>query len=466
MNYRIDKSKILLWGHSAAFLIALLLSLQYDRDEGIMLVFGFVAAYAIPALLCKWLTDNYSRRIAMVLLCSAVVLMIGITLNLNTYLSGDGTFQSPAVTADALRDINAARNLAAGIMTEDVAMGYPIVIHTMFSLLGINVIWPMLLSMVSILCTIVVAGKIASTLTLSDNKERASFRAMLLTASVAHLMLMGTIVMKDAHVALGMALCGYALAKCYRGRLGTSGIVAGACGAAVLMLLKGPMGWFVLAGVVMICLRKEKGSISDCIYLALLCVAMIAGGNEFRGSLGFSTIVPENSDIIHDSMHRLPSLTKYVAIIPDYYELPLWRRILLLPLTATVQYFPPFPWNFTRDLYFGGFYWWPHLSFFWYAIGGMMLGFYLFQFCRKSGAGFSRWALWWGACYLGVALVSAGTVPRYYIPMIPLGIPLALHFFDSVKSGIISRRNTKIYVAIYLIALCTALIASFIFLKT
>lgn len=467
LNYKIRNSSPLLWGHTIALLIALLLGLQYDVETASKFVAGIIVTYGLPAGLCRILLPYHSQRIGWVLLCVGVLLMIGISMNLSTYTAGDWSLENPNVVADAERDINAAHNIFAGVPNPYVATGYPTTIYILYSLFGVNVMWPMMLSMSCIIGTIAVAGAICGTFFSSTNSEKYAFWGMILTSTVAHLILMGTIVMKDAGVTLGMSLFGLALVKYYRRKTDIYGHLSALIGALILMLLKGPMGWFLIAGIVVLAISKrDKSNLISGIYLLVLCAIIILGGQMFRAVDDFATITAVNTTDVQNSMHNLPSLTKYVSLLPDYYSKPLYERILLLPFTAAAQYFPPFPWNFSRDLYFGGFYWWPHISFGWYAIGGMMIGFYCLSFLRKRGDGFNGWALWWGMCYLGIALASGGTVPRYYIPFIPLGIPIALQFISQIRNRIISLRAAKIYLLSYCLLLIFGLIVSYLFLKS
>ncbi len=467
MIAKLKSSQILLWGHVIAFLIVLLMSLSFGVSDGAKLCVGFIVAYAIPALLSKWLMKSWSHSFAWVLLIVALIMSFGITQNINGFLSEGGTINSPHLRADLYtdwyRDFTAAVDLIQGDFDGNVNLGYPLILSLLFKIFGINGITPLLLSMSCMLCVIPISASI-SELLLQKKDKNTLFLAAILVSSISNVVMFSTMMMKEAIVTLGVSMFGYSLAMAYKNEKITKlAVIAGLIATVILVVSKPPIGYFLLVGAIIL-LFKLKSSKLLFLQFVVLSGLIILGTEIFRHMQTTPINAFDNSSEMTKGMFIATIPENYLDILGGYYSNTI-KRILILPLACVAQYLVPFPWNFTIGLDIVPFYWYGHLSFGWYFVGGSIIGFYVLQWFRKSGRGLNRWALWWILCYMGVAYYSAGTVARYYLPFIPLGVPIALHFIYSIKNGLIAMKTAKLYWIIYITLLVIALAVSYWFLE-
>lgn len=458
-----NKHKRLLWVHVAAFLFVIINCLRFPVDIAAELCIGLIAAYAVPALMSRLLLKYWSPKFALVLLGAACIMAFGISQNLEGFIEG-ASVDNPNLIFDAKRDFDAALHyLDTGEWSRGVAMGYPITIAYLFKIFGINIIYPMLFSMASVLGFISLGAATSSILLDRQDKHIIAFHSALLIASIAFILFQGTFVMKDAAVVLGMSFIGYTLAKCVKLQFDLWVIICGIIGSLILTIFKSPMGWFVIAGIIICCCNKNFKSYKYYLPILFLSILIIIIGGDLRPT-DDARFVSDSTELNY-SMLQLEQTSEYYDLIPNYYASSIFKRIIYLPFTSAVQYLMPIPWHFSSYLDRAAFHWYAHISIFWYFVGGAMIGFFIFQLFRKSGNGLNRWALWFLACYCGVALASAGTVARYYLPFIPLGMPIALHFLYSIKDGVISAKSAKTYWIVYSGLMIIALAMAYWFLE-
>lgn len=134
-SQRVESGKLLLWGHVIAFILVLLMASQFPQWP--MLCVGFVVAYMVPVLVCRFLMSGWSYRLAWVMLVSALILSFGVTQNLSTYISGEATLQEPYlgqdVYSDASRDYYAALDIYSGREVPALNIGWPMALHFFYS---------------------------------------------------------------------------------------------------------------------------------------------------------------------------------------------------------------------------------------------------------------------------------------------------------------------------------------------
>lgn len=465
------RDKIFLWIHIATFLVVMLLSARFGETHWAEITLGFVIAYSVPAVLSRILLNGWSQRFGLLLLGSALVMSFGITQNLTTYVIENGNFELPGlgweVVSDASRDYESAMEYFTTGEVHYVNKGYPMMIGTLFSLAGVNLAFALQLNMAFALGVIAMSGAIATLMMNTNDTKRTAFWGALLTAAVSSIIFYGTVMLKDICVTFGVVCCGYAFARIAKHRIDCYASVSFICGGILLALLKSPIGWFIALGAIIILAtsrcRKERYTGIAAIALS---IAISIGGQGLRSNPDSLLLSEKYSEqTTQDMLDNVPNLERYSSLVSGYYSKSIIERVALLPLTAAAQYFPPFPWNFSRDLHLGGFYWYPHIAVGWYLLGGLSLGFLLLLWWRKTDEGMSRWALWIVLCYLAVAFASAGSVARYYMPFIPLCVPLALRFAQSIADGSLPVKSAKTFSAVYITSLIAALCFSYWFLK-
>ena len=112
----------------------------------------------------------------------------------------------------------------------------------------------------------------------------------------------------------------------------------------------------------------------------------------------------------------------------------------MLPLTMSVQFFIPLPWNYYEE----------HtlintisrFTYSWYFIGGTSL-FYFFVLSWRKHENMGVWPWWPAMSFAALAYVMAGSVARYAMPILPLFIPVAMYVLCRVYEG--HRRKAFIW---------------------
>ena len=119
----------------------------------------------------------------------------------------------------------------------------------------------------------------------------------------------------------------------------------------------------------------------------------------------------------------------YRALLDYYYLYSPFHRVLMLPLTSTVQFMIPFPWRAGEDSTLANFI--CRITYGWYLLGGISLFYYLFMGWRRN-ENMGAWPLWPAAVFVALAYVMAGTVNRYLLPVEPMFVPVAVYVLSRV----------------------------------
>ena len=147
----------------------------------------------------------------------------------------------------------------------------------------------------------------------------------------------------------------------------------------------------------------------------------------------------------------------YFAIIGDYYHYPEWKRLLMLPVTAGVQYVIPFPWlyDYSHATIFTLL---PRFRFMWYFVGGACLYYFLYiTILHPKSDNLGMWAWWPLVLFMIIAFITGGSVSRYALPLQPLFVVIALYVLLNVKNGDY-RRSFTIWMIIYTFVLVAVLV--------
>ena len=143
----------------------------------------------------------------------------------------------------------------------------------------------------------------------------------------------------------------------------------------------------------------------------------------------------------------------YASLIGEYHLLPAWRRILLMPFTAAVQFFIPFPWNWLRDIDFGISLVYAHIAYPWYLFGGTAI-YYTFFDLRRSPALMRAIFLWGVIIWLIPCWSFGGTISRYGLMAVPLFAPAVS--FTLTRS--LRRRSFIIFSSLFILLVAITLL--------
>ena len=296
----------------------------------------------------------------------------------------------------------------------------------------------------AIILTIIISGAIAQRLC-----RRGASVAMLLLACICYFVASGVILIKDAAVCLVMALWLYAVSCKSYNKLDfyLLALVAIGLGAWIRPHLLPFMALAVLVIAIDGFRRRWPAALAMIAAIILIYVCLDGLGIE-------SKVTGSSFDIEGGAPSRLAA---YRSVLADYPSLSLWQKLLALPFTLTVQYLTPLPWAFTRDIPFGPSNILAHFSYPWYAIGGIILIFFVIGY-RKAPKKVYLLAVFGALACAVTALVTGGTVSRYCLPWLPAFIPAASWV---ISSRIYKTKQFRTLVFVYVLLLVLALCVVF-----
>lgn len=377
----------------------------------------FICGFLLNKLCPKSLSAKYA------LLGIWTLLSIGMILNLNWFtVANGGTAVAPVLFND---DANVAWEYMQSIVNNTESAihfsrrGYGTLLAflcmggtpTIDSLLSVN----MLAIIVAILLTAATSSEIANV-----DKSKSFTTAMILLGSVACFLGSGVLLIKDAFCCLIVSAVLYAVFTSKSRPTTCSILLLCTLLAAVIrpkMLIF--MAMIPAAGIVSN--RKRAPEFSFMILLLASVYAVVI--NSYYGTV----ITDIQQGELHFNLGETENsgrLAAYSAISGDYANMSVLSRLLRLPFSFAVQWLTPLPWAFSRDMVFGPSQAWMHVSFMWYAIGGMALYCLIFKLKSMPKAASASLIVSFVAM-LSVAFITGGTVSRYCLPWIPAMIPAA-----------------------------------------
>lgn len=432
---------------------------------GVSLAVAFFVSCVLCLILALRYVNGMSRAFSWLLSITSAVLILGCALNIHTWIYSDGaSLSQPALMCDYKRDFYAASQYAStGEMDFFGNASYVMALGLLFKITGANIGVPLIVNSLITLGTIIVGARMTVFLLHPENPAKTMFWAGLCISSVANLILVGTTDLKDAGAVLSFTCMAFPIAVASRRRLEIKTICLAAFGALLMIVFKSQLAVFIAAGIVLVAIRKNVGSISDCIFLLLLVFVILICGSEFQMSVTLESNTSDHS--LTAGMLSVSSAGFYGKMMYEYYFWPVWLRVIVVPFTAAVQTLMPLPWHFIRDMSLGAFFPYGHFTFPWYVLFWMISSFYFFILFRPKSSGLNRWALFWIVCYCGVAFYSCGTTARYFLPFIPTAVPLALRTAYCMKDNRIIRRRIVAWGIVYSVGLVVALITTYLMLK-
>ena len=345
--------------------------------------------------------------------------------------------------------------------------GLPLLMLGLWKVLGVSVVWPLALNYMFALLSIVITGKISHRLLNnrfpSISPASISAWSMLMVALLGFLMSQNLRIQKEASCTIGITLVGYCLAGFAEERALSKSdkrrdLVCFVIGTLILALVRTNFAYFAMIGAAMMVFARhraqwKRGTLLVIIALGITVVFSIL----FSYTFGQQYRTVDGGDAMSLAFKTGIVQQPYFSLIGDYYHFPEWKRILLLPVTAGVQYTIPFPWVYDLEkadimniL--------PRFRVMWYFVGGTCIYYYLYingLHYKQSNLG--MWAWWPLVTFLGIAFITGGSVSRYVLPLQPLFVVVALYVLLQVKMGNY-RRSYVIWMVVYSLVLIATLI--------
>ncbi len=445
---------------------------NFNFGESCDIVLAFIVAYLIPRLLysqsklsCRsgqWLLLVVSTLLTLYMIYSMKVWTnhSDFSLEMPDLHSDDGCYYSWALS-----------HYDGRCPSPKIPFkGLPLFMLGLWKVLGVSVVWPMALNFMFTLLSIVIAGKISNRL-LSHrfpNVSPASISAltMLLASLLCFLLSQCARIQKEAGCTLGITMVGYCLAG-FASETPLSknekrrDIIIFVAGTLILALIRTNFAYFAMIGAAMMAFARgrsqwKRGALLAVVALSITVLFSILFSYGFGQQ--YRTIDGGDAMALAFKMGFLQQ--PYLSLIGDYYHYPEWERLLLLPITAGVQYIIPFPWLYDYEgvemmniL--------PRIRFMWYFVGGVCIYYYLYiNVLHHKHSNLGMWAWWPLVSFLFIAFITGGSVSRYVLPLQPLFVVIAIYVLLHVKEGSY-RRSFIIWMIVYTLVLIATLIVCY-----
>ena len=469
-------STLLALGEVIALGIGVALSASiFTASESLAIVLSMMVAYLVPRfvysqskLACRW------GQWLLLIVATAMTVYVLFYLKSITIDTGE-TLEMPTMHNDDSKYYQWALANYDGRCPEPKVLyqGVPLIMLGLWKLFGVSVVWPVALNLMFTLLTIVLTGKIANRMLSnrfeSINPSTVAAVAMLMVSLLGFLMSQGVRIQKEASCSFSFVLVGYALAGMSQPALSKKeknrDMLLFLLGTLLMSLVRTNFVYFFAIGAVMMAFANHCAQWKRCTLLAVL-----AFGFTFLFNFIFDYTIEHQYILINggEAMARDFKIgtaqQPYVSLFGDYYYSHMWERILLLPLTMSVQYVIPFPWlyDYSDATAFSLL---PRMRLMWYIAGGACIFYYLYicvlSFSKKIQIStLGLWAWWPFVTFMLMSYITGGLVSRYTLPIQPLFVVVALYVFLHLKEGHF-RRSFTVWMIVYFFILVATLIFSY-----
>ena len=456
----------------ALALLAIMTVRIFELKDAISITLSLTVAYLIPRFIYSR-SHNWCRWGHWLLLTVGLLLAIYVVLSIKvcTVDVGD-TLEEPNIHSDSGRYYAWALSHYDGRCPSPTLTfkGLSLLILWQWRVLGASIAWPMAMLYMFTLLTIVMTGKVACRMLCRkfDDIQPSTIAtvAMLMVSLMGFLISQGLRIQKESGCALGLLLVGYTLAGIARGETLTKrdryrDIAIFVTGCLLLSMLRTNFTYFAVVGAIMMSFANKRAYWKYGVMLAVIAVLLaVAFSIIFSYSLEHQYSTIDGGDAMAHDFRVGIAQQPYFSIIGDYYYYPVWKRLLLMPVTAGVQYVIPFPWlyDYSHATIFSLL---PRFRPMWYFVGGVCLHYFLYiTILHPKSNNLGMWAWWPLALFMIIAYITGGSVSRYVLPLQPLFVVIALYVLLNVKQGNY-RRSFTIWMIIYAFILVAILVVCY-----
>ena len=359
-------------------------------------------------------TPFASRAATLTMTIVTLLLATGVILNTWYYTTVlGGTPESPVlINEDSNRWWNGAVNLLSsdrGYQIEDSYGFYNKVLAMILEVFGDNVgtalLWSMTLIVISVLLTGILSWRIIA-------DRRVAVLSMICVSAVCYWLSMGTLILKDALVICAV-LVG-AISFTTRSKLSFFSLVL----LSVVMLSCSRLSCLVILAFGALIVGADKKNI---VY-RLIAVALFVLAYLYAIHLSAKTAFAMPDAVSSGTSYTAPQQMAFYNVFGNYMILPLYVKLLVLPVTAGVQFLIPFSWTWARDIPFGLTQAWAHIGYPWYIFGFIFIYFLVGQI-RSYRTILFRLSVFAFIGWLIPCIVTGGTVSRYGLPFVAIMAP-------------------------------------------
>jgi hypothetical protein len=336
-------------------LLAVIASFYYTLPDSLIITVAMALAFAFPRVAYGRMQDATRAGkiimvvLGMVLVACAVANIIGWTA-----AQGVGLDTPPRLDSDDGRYYHWALNHYDGRCKapEITYDGFPMMMLLLWKLLGVSVLWPMVVNLMLTLFTVVLAGRMAVRILagrVTQSNAVVSTLTMLLVAVLMYFLSQGLKVQKEALIYFAFVLLGYVFAgindrDAYTRRSIITDIAAFAVGSFIIAYCRNTFMYMVMIGVALFVVANVRRNWKlGAVFAVLSIVAFTLGNCLAYYSVANHIRIVEGGVSIESQFVTSYTQQTYIDIIGRYFYMPLWERLLFIPVTSAIQFVIPFP---------------------------------------------------------------------------------------------------------------------------
>lgn len=426
----------------ALVILAVVASRHFGLADGLRITAAYGVAYAVPRITLSR-SKGASWQACMVLFVLAVALIAVEYARLERWtLFDEFSLQMPNLSGDSRNYYKWALNKYNGSVEPGRVMfpGFPLIMVGLWKVFGLNVVWPQALNLMFTLTTVVLTGMTTRRLLahrVSQSPQALTTIAMVLSCLLAYFLMLSSNMLKEGSICCAMAMAGFSLsalaADDVERHRWVRDMLLFVLACLLIAMVRTTFLYFIALGVVVMGLPKwRRDWRAAAVMLAVVALMLVLGNHLSSYSLNRHAEIASGGWNMQRFYVTSESQQFYHDLLNYYFLYSTWHKLLMLPLTMSVQFIIPFPWIYYENQSFLNLL--SRMTYGWYFVGGTALFYYLFISWRR-GQGMGVWPWWPAAAFAVIAYVMAGSVARYVIPIEPLFVPVAVYVLCRLAEG-------------------------------
>ena len=439
-------------------------SSHFGMGGGARITMGYMVAYFVPRLLLMRARGSSIASHVLLFVLAVGLCYIEYIRLLDWTFFDEFSLQYPNLKGDARVFYKWALNVYQGVEPQDsvVFPGFPLLMVGLWKVLGLSAVWPQSMNLMFTLTSVVLTGMITRRVLsrrVSVSSQALLTGGMLLMFLLLFYMFICTAMLKEASIALSVSMAGFALSSMVASdeerHHPWRDILLFVLACVLLGLVRTTYLYFILIGVIVLSLPHLRRDWMLSLLMCGILVISLVVGNYFS-SYSFD----RHAEIAGGgwNMQRFYVISEsqrfYHELLNYYFLYPMWHKLLMLPLTVSVQFVIPLPWTYHDNATFLNQL--SRMTYGWYLLGGTSVFYYMYASWRRVGS-MGAWAWWPALCYVAIAYVVAGSVARYVLPIQPLFVPVAMYVLCRLYEGR-WRKPYIIWMIVFIILLAIALL--------
>ena len=417
-------------------------SSHFGLADGARIMAGYGVAYLVPRVILTRTRGTSMASHILFLLLGALLMYVDYSRLLGWTFFDEFSLEAPNIAGDGRAYYRWALNEYNGEETNLrlVYVGFSMLILWLWKILGVSVIWPQSMNLMFTLSAVVLTGM--TTRRILAHRVKASPQSllalgMLLSSLLCYNIIMGTSILKEGPIHISMAMAAFSLSAMVASdeerHHPWRDIILFVVACALMALVRTTYLYFIMLGVLLMVLPHWQRDWRVALgMLAIIGLSLLLG--DYFSSYSFD----RHAEIVGGgwNMQRFyvtdDSQRFYRDMLNYYFLYPVWHKVLMLPLTMSVQFIIPFPWTYFDTPTFTNLL--ARMTYGWYFVGGTSLFYFIFVSWRRQG-NMGIWPWWAAISFAVVSYIMAGSVARYITPIQPLFVPVAAYVLCRLWEG-------------------------------